>query len=121
MEPVTNARTTSGDAPGSICPQGWTLPPNAGDGSYYNLLTTTYGFGNSDYAKLLAAPFDFAYTGLYSSSAGVLGYTDDGCYWSRTAADASYAYRFVFNSGYVNPQGTNSRGLGFPVRCVANP
>lgn len=46
-----------------------------------------------------------------------------GLYWS-SSLDADHpnaAYYLNFNSGYFNPQNSNDRYFGFPVRPVANP
>ena len=59
--------------------------------------------------------------------AGNVGYSDGslssqgsiGFYWSSTVHGATNAYNLPFDSGLVNPTGSNVRPFGFSVRCVA--
>ena len=110
---------TSGDAPSSVCPKGWKLPPNSGKGSYTNF-TSAAGIANSSAGstKIRSAPYNFPYAGYvnYSSHSSVSTW---GYYWLRTASSSTYAYYLYFNSSYVGPADGNSRYLGFSIRCVA--
>ena len=110
---------TSGDAPSSVCPKGWKLPPNSGNGSYTNF-TSAAGITNSADGsnKIRSAPYNFPYAGLVNygslSSVGSNGY-----YWSRTAYSSNSAYHLYFDSAYVYPAYSSTRYHGFSVRCVA--
>lgn len=42
----------------------------------------------------------------------------NGYYWSASPNSATNGYNLNFNSTNANPQNTNNRGNGFPVRCV---
>ena len=39
-----------------------------------------------------------------------------GCYWAAVPSDNDYGHSLGISSGYVNPQGTNSRSAGISVR-----
>ena len=110
---------TSGDAPSSVCPKGWKLPPNSGKGSYTNF-TSAAGITNSADGsnKIRSAPYNFPYAGNVVDSA-LNNVGSDGRYWSRTAYSTNGAYNLYFNSTYVNPANLSSRYDGFSVRCVA--
>ena len=112
---------TSGDAPGSICPKGWKLPPNSGNGSYTNF-TSAAGITNSADGsnKIRSAPYNFPYAGdVRDSSLNVVG--SYGNYWSRTVDSSSSqaAYLLSFDSSGANPSGYSNRYNGWSVRCVA--
>ena len=106
-------------APGSICPKGWKLPPNSGNGSYIELMQKA-GI-NSDEAgstKISSAPYNFPYAGyVHNSALTVVGFGGD--YWSRTAGSSNNAYRLGFYSSGVDPAYSNVRYHGFSIRCVA--
>ena len=110
---------TSGDAPSSVCPKGWKLPPNSGNGSYTNF-TSAAGITNSADGsnKIRSAPYNFPYAGNVVDSA-LNNVGSDGRYWSRTAYSTNGAYNLYFNSTYVNPANLSSRYVGCSVRCVA--
>lgn len=126
----TRTSITTGNAPHSICANGWRLPI----GGHYNS-------GVGDFADLDRA---FGGTGMYQSSSpsvaqwqatgtfkGVLtggwweGFGAQGGWgdlWS-SSADPSWsdgAFNALFNPGVVNPGGYGPRGLGFGVRCLLN-
>ncbi len=112
---------TSGDAPSSVCPKGWKLPPNSGNGSYTNF-TSAAGITNSADGsnKIRSAPYNFPYAGdVRDSSLNVVG--SYGNYWSRTvdSSNSQYAYRLVFLSSNVLPADSYFRYYGFSIRCVA--
>ena len=114
-----SSSTTSGNATGSVCPKGWTLPTKD---NFVNLITTTYGITSSSAGstKLRSSPLDFAYTGYYNYTSGSLSSeTTVGYFWSRTAYSSASAHYLSFNSSLVVPQGNSSRGLGLPLRCTA--
>ena len=117
------------DATASICPKGWRLPPNSGAKSYFNLIGTTYGFStyasNTPILSLLAAPFNFNFSGWYNDYFGTLsGQGVCGMYWSSTAAqppDSQHLpYVYAAYIGYgAGPQNRYDKDSGYSVRCVA--
>ena len=111
--------TTSGEAPGSICPAGWHLPPNAGNGSYYNLLFTKMGL-SSDAASstiMQQPPTSFLLSG-YTYGEGLSSQGSYGLYWSSTAFNTTDAYSLYFTSSSIYPQLNDNKGSGSSVRCV---
>ena len=117
---TTDGSFVSGDAPGTVCPQQWTLPTRT---KYVNLITTTYGLSGADgSATIRSAPLDFVYTGTYDHSSGSM-YLEGGYayYWSRTANSASAVFYLGFGSAAVDPQHPGDRGYGFAIRCLAKP
>ena len=114
---TTNASTTSGNATGSVCPKGFTLPTS----SDYSSLTTTYHITDSSTGstKLRQSPLDFVFTGYYNHYNGSL--RDEGSrgvYGSRTAGSDTNVYNLSFYSANVNPQSNYYRGNGIALRCV---
>ena len=116
-----DASLTKGDAPSSICPKGWKLPPNSGNGSYTNF-TSAAGIANNaaGSTKIRSAPYNFPYAGNAGRSS-LNGVGSNGDYWSRTVYSSSSqgAYRLWFNSSNVYPAYSGYRYLGYSVRCVA--
>ncbi len=114
-----DANLTSGDAPSSVCPKGWKLPPNSGNGSYTNF-TSAAGIANNSAGstKIRSAPYNCPYAGyVLNSSLGNVG--SWGYYWSRTAGSTNAAYGLYFNSTNVDPANYANLYFGFSVRCVA--
>ncbi len=69
--------------------------------------------------KLRSSPLNFAYTGhYYYNSGSLLGETSFGRIWSRTTSGSLAAYNLFFGADEVNPQNTNLRGTGYPLRCT---
>ncbi len=116
-----DASLTKGEAPSSVCPKGWKLPPNAGNGSYTAFVTAA-GITNdaAGSTKLRSAPYNFPYAGnVLNSALNVVG--SYGYYWSRTvfSSNSGHAYNLGFSSSDVSPTHDNARYLGGSVRCVA--
>ena len=115
---------TSGDATGSICPNGWTLPSGDSGGQFSNLDSAMGGTGSSQDSveasnRWRTYPANFLYSGeWWSSVADGRGLV--GSYWSRTANRSGYARFLDFVAGDVNPGG-NSHGkqVGSAVRCLS--
>ena len=112
---------TSGDAPSSVCPKGWKLPPNSGNGSYTNF-TSAAGIANSaaGSTKFRSAPYNFPYAGGVWD--GKLNRPDsNGNYWSRTvySDDSRRTYTLWIDNSNVAPADTSSRYDGLSIRCVA--
>ena len=116
----TRTAVSSGNASGSVCPKGWTLPSGGSNGDFRNLITITYGVPSNNDTKLRSALLGFNYTGYYNYSSGSLSNTtSDGYYWSRTVVSSESAYLLYFVSSNVNPSVANYRGYGYSLRCVA--
>jgi uncharacterized protein (TIGR02145 family) len=116
---------TSGEAPSSICPQGWRLPTSEGPKSLYNLFTSGYGFDDTTLltepagTALRANPLNFILGGGYNWMSAKLDHaTENGFYWMSTAYDGDNAYRMSSKLTYIKPQGNYHKGYGMPVRCV---
>ena len=110
---------TSGNAPSSVCPKGWKLPPNSGNGSYINFASAAGITNSADGSnKIRSAPYNFPYAG-YVDDGSLNGVGFGGYYWSRTAFSAGGAYALWFGSSYVSPVSYSDRYGGFSVRCVA--
>ena len=108
--------TTSGNASGSVCPKGWTLPSSE---EYYDLIKTKYAVPFYDDTKIRYAPLSFNGGGYYKYSDGsVQGLASSGWYWSRTAVDANQANNLYFTANSNNSQVSDPRGYGYAVRCV---
>ena len=118
---TTNASTTSGNASGSVCPKGWTLPSGRSSGDYKELVDRYYIKDDSaSNTKLQKAPLSFVISGRYYYSTGSL--SDDsswGIYWSRTATNSTTTYALRFGSVGINPSLFGYRGDGNALRCVA--
>jgi uncharacterized protein (TIGR02145 family) len=100
----------------SICPAGWRLP--TGNGGEFGALNTAIngGLTTSD-AGLIGAPWLAQRGGDWGSGFGNQG--SFGYYWSSTQGSVAGAYSLTFFSTYVNPADSNTKSLGFAVRCVA--
>ena len=118
------------DAPASICPKGWKLPPNEGDGSYTMLMQSTSTTnsistaisGNSvSYVEALQKPpLSFVLSSYYGGSPSETG--SHGVYWSRTShysnQDLSRDLDFYTSNGNYYLQSALYKYYGFAVRCV---
>ena len=113
--------SNSGTATQSICPKGFELPPNSGNGSY-NTLLSQYGLTSSTTSgnnSITRAPLFFVRSGYVDPTyyLSLAGYS--GNYWSSVAYSSSGAYYLTFHSSFVNPSDYSSRYSGLSVRCVA--
>ena len=115
---------SGGEAEDSICPKGWRLPLNEGNGSWINLLFTTYGQTNSaeGSTNIRKFPLSFAFTGNYEYYGSVTGsLTNRGSYgfwWSATAYSVPNSRYLSILSTDVDPQLFRGKVYGFTVRCV---
>ena len=113
--------TNDGDeAPDSICPKGWRLPPYSGAKSYYNLLDSTYGIDTNSGVQLVVFPFNLLRAGDYYCNGYFVSQGQNGELWSSTASDdseAAHSLYFDAEDGYDN--GAWNRGRAFSSRCVA--
>lgn len=124
-------------ASNSICPKGWRLPVASnsnqsvfefGDLLYTNYHITSVKYGTNIYDKISyfddgfnrirTAPLWFVRSGGIDNTtlvnSGVIGF-----YWSSTVINSSNAYYLLVSNDGLRPAGSNIRGFGFPVRCIA--
>ena len=129
----SSASSDGADAPGSICPKGWTLPKGgtgttndfaklggitssvSKDTNHWSIAKNPYFASGTLTVNGLTWP---AVGGVRSS--GLYNAGSNGYYWSRTASSSADAYTLNFRSGNFFPAYTNYRYVGFSVRCVAN-
>ena len=121
-----NGVTGGIDAPSSICPKGWKLPSNTGNGSYTVLMQSLFssiiprGTESATYIKQFQqAPLNLVLSGQYYSS--IVDQEVYGSYWSRTSsANDNYAMFFYFNAPYIEYNFHNDfkKSSGYAVRCV---
>ncbi len=129
----------------NVCPTGWHIPSDAEWTVLSDfLIANGYGFGGSgpDIGKSMASTFGWTYwstpgtigndqgtnnscgfaglTGGYRSSSGTFNYIGNGGFWwSSTEANTYDAwYRYLFYSYDDLRRYSNSRRLGFSVRCL---
>ena len=120
--------TGGADAPASICPKGWQLPPSTGNGSYSTLIQSqipgipSYGTNTIYTDAFQQAPLNFVLSGVYGSSPTQQnGY---GQYWYRTSYSSDDDARdFHFNNanGQFYLLSYYRKYIGRAVRCVMIP
>ena len=124
--------TASGDATGSICPAGWSLPTGDVGGQFGTLDVALGGTGLSDEQdnnakgqemsiKYRQYPNNYIYSGYWNVFGaryrGFFGY-----YWSKTASVNSGAYRLLLAEKMALPAGNHGdKFYGFAVRCITEP
>ena len=113
------APSSFGVASGSVCPAGWQLPADRGNGSYGNL-TSSYNIGSNTAggAAMVSAPLYFVYAG-YVYPEYYLSGGSTGLYWSGRAGSSDLATVLQFFSSHVSTTTDYSRSYGISVRCVA--
>ncbi len=83
-------------------------------------MTNPNGASTPNYNRINEWPLQFLRTGYYNRSYGYLrGRTTDGNWWSGTAGSATHGRYLSTWAGNVYAQGSNFRGYGFALRCVA--
>ena len=108
---------SKGDAPDSICPAGWILPPD----NVWLVLLGAYGFGRgSNHGGVVyAAPLYFVRAGRMSPGFGLNLAGRDGSYLENDAINGELSgYLSFYEDDIASSTGT-SADLGFSVRCVA--
>ena len=116
----------SGNATGSICPNGWFMPTGGNDGQYIALDIDLGGTGS--YQSTVEAsnrwrsyPNNFLYSGGWENSvAESRGYS--GVYWSSRAVINIFTDRLNIQNDYIEPasdSGAWYKNYGFSVRCLA--
>ena len=119
---------SSGNATGSICPRGWSIPTGYQDNSnkgHYSDLDSAMG-GTGSYQNSAVAsnrwrtyPANFLYSGRWwDSVADVRG--PGGSYWSRTVSSSDVARGLFFAAEIVMPgTGDGYKRPGLTVRCLS--
>lgn len=119
-----NSTNVTGDPANSICPKGWRLPNNFNK-EFGNLLVSydvietnvSEFYLNGGFAKINTAPLYAVRGGRVNN--GSLQYSGStGYYWSSSTSRAN-AYNLNFDSSSVRPQGSNVKGIGAFIRCLA--
>ena len=116
-------------APDSICPKGWQLPTYSGDKSFTTLINTSYSMKNctsncesNQDSGVLSNPLSFLRDGYFLwYDAGTSSRGTEGSSWSLRSSSTTSSNRLDLHNTGLNPQGGDSRGIGFAVRCVPNP
>ena len=100
------------NATADICPTGWRMPTGGASGEY-QALANAYSSNANNVKTALSTPL----SGLFNAG---LPYVQSfyGYFWSSTWQSTSYMYSLNVSPRYINPQNSNSRVLGFSVRCV---
>ena len=133
------AMVDNDDAPYSICPRGWRLPSSHGytdSSSDFRALVIAYGGSKSVslydsstnptgvemYNKLgPGTAANFLLAGFYSLSRFAVGGTVGGYQSSSSYSSDPYGHRFFWmNSGTLSAANSQTRGVGYSVRCVLN-
>jgi uncharacterized protein (TIGR02145 family) len=109
------AAMTSGNATASICPVGWHLPTGGSSGEFraLNILMSSSAANWTS-----SGVWRGAYSGYFNPGYGLVNQGSHGYYWSSTAGGSMGVYSFYFVSGYVYPENSSSKYVGFAVRCV---
>ena len=117
----TAAMVAPAVATDSICPKGWRLPSDSGDGSFQNLMNT-YNIANdtTGAAVVLTTPLNFVRSGYYYfNDDKIYNKGRTGHWWATIAGStASYAHELHVDSVHVY-YGWDYKGDGLSVRCVA--
>ncbi|MBQ3352462.1 hypothetical protein IJG91_02285 [Candidatus Saccharibacteria bacterium] len=122
----SNSTPNYTDAPNSVCPAHWRMPPtniSSTPDKSYTKLVDSYITGAWDYEILESSPLDFARNGALWD--GVLVNNDySGYFWSSTADSrhsngAYYTYQLYYRTDGANTYDSSSRPQGGSVRCVA--
>jgi len=113
--------TDQQDVDQSICPAGWRLPIYSGDKSYGNLITGLSLIGGAS-GNVQNIPVYFVYGAYWCGDPGGIGHIgSSGDYWLSVVNYSNEAYKLTFTryGGSISSQGSQLRGYGFSVRCVA--
>ncbi len=101
---------------------------NPGSFRHLTLQANIYTVGSTTNATLLqqgqrkaqSLPYNFRYTGRTYN--GVLEYeASNALWWSRSLVNANGAYNLYLSASSVMPTDSNSRYLGFSLRCITTP
>ena len=100
----------------SICPKGWKLPTGGSSGQFKTLYTAYSSNVSSFQTATLTGS---GYWAGYVDNGSLNNAGSEGYWWSRTAgSNTAHGYDLITYSGYVGPQGNNTKRRGLTVRCV---
>ena len=109
----------SGTATQSICPKGFKLPSDSGNGSYYTLINAYDISSNiAGGTAMRSAPLFFVRSGSVIPPDNLIGAGGSGSYWFSVAYSSSDAYYLLLDSSLVDSN-FFYRYYGQSVRCVA--
>ncbi len=119
----------------SICPAGWRLPVIGSNKSYQSLIVSEYGNNmptgaasqNQNGAHIYAmsqtlrqAPLSIPFSGHFRFDSGaVYAVANAGNFWFSNSHTTTNSHTFVYANYSLYAPGSNNKGLGYPVRCVA--
>ena len=110
-----------------LLPDNWTLPSGCGftpgmtsASSWYDwsLVASTNIYDGDAWTAMEKAGAVFLPAAGYRYGTDVGNVGSRGNYWSATPSGTNYAYYLDFNSSYLNPQNSSTRGNGRSVRLV---
>ena len=119
--------TSNSAASDSICPAGWELPNDFGEGSWTKLVRDSYGYitsagnGNLDAStKMRRLPLSASLPGDYLWHTGlILNQDSSGFFWSNTATNNAYSRHLRLDkNGLADDHYNNNKPYGFSGRCV---
>lgn len=96
----------------SICPKGWRLPPNSGNGSWNSMFSAAGVDASTIQGPVAYIPFNGSFYGSPSNVG------QNGTYWTGTASSNDQANSIQFGPNYINYQGLG-KSNGAMVRCIA--
>ena len=119
---TTGSTITTGNAPNSICPKNWMLPPGpatAANDRSYNSLVTAMGWASP--ATLRGnVVVDSSWRGLYAGLAGSAGQGAQGMYMTSTVYDSTNNRNLWFGTtNTTTPIDFRLKTQTMSVRCVA--
>ena len=118
--------TNNTNSPDTFCPLGWQLPYGGSGGDYYDQSKSwsyLYGLYNildhtTGSATLRSYPFSYIYSGYYYWIIGVLYLQELGTrMWPLTVYNNGNSYRMYIGPTAVRTNGTDSKAVGFALRC----
>ena len=105
------SQTGTSNATNDICPKGWRLPTGGASGEFQALRNQYSSSG--EFALALRTPL----SGLFADGSDLFQGAQ-GLFWSSTYYNATNMCILYVDTTGVNPQNTNSRRVGFFVRCI---
>ena len=115
-----NYTSLGSQAPDSICPKGFELPPDTGDNSYDSLISVYNIDGTATGVETMkSAPLFFIGSGNVAPASRLDGAGRYARYWTSVATSSSFARDLGFPGSNLPPLSSSDRYYGFSVRCVA--
>ena len=125
------AEMTNQKAVDSICPFGWQLPlfdaSNSSASKTFSGITTAYGISSGtgvadESAKMRTLPialYRYGYLRFNAAGEPYVTNVEDGPLWGAYSVNKRTARALGYNTDSVIPNHTESKYIGFPVRCAA--